>query len=140
MTPISLEAITSAVGSLSDYDATEIATHLTRAGSEFQSEVRDRSGSTTAIAIVREPPYRIVSWTATHRWQGLQTIEGFTRATHRRRGLFRCGVSLLVSCGALTPAEPVAVFNPACISIARFAGFRDVRLYERRDGEWRRNS
>ncbi len=138
MTNKCLEAITSAVGMLSDRDAAEIVENLTRDGSEFQQEVQNRGGSSTPIAIIRSG--EILSWVATHKWRGIQTIEGFTRKEARRRGLARCGASLLVSCGALSHAEPVAVFSPLCIAIARCVGFRDVRLYEYRDGDWRQNS
>lgn len=135
-----LEAITTTVELLDDLDAVEIVKHLTKPGSEFQQEVSNRAGSETPIALVRDKSRRIVSWAATHRWNGLQTLEGFTLPESRRRGCQRAAACLLMASGAIAPKQPVAVFSPFLIDIARAAGCRDVLLYQLRDGEWRLNS
>jgi hypothetical protein len=140
LTSNSMEAITTTVGSLSDYDARVIAESLTKTGSEFQKEVTSRNGSHTPIAVVRDGSWRIVSWAATHTWRNQQTLEGFTIEPYRRRGIARVCASLLVADGSLNPRKPLAVFASQCVEIARSVGFREIRLYEFRDGDWFENS
>jgi len=135
-----MEAITTTVGRLSDLDASTIVGSLTKHGSEFQREVKSRHGSATPIAIVRDGSWRIVSWAATHEWRSMQTLEGFTLDSHRRRGLARVAASLLVADGSINQHLPLAVFAPYCVEIARSVGCRDVRLHERRGDDWFENS
>jgi len=126
------------VKTLSATDAMIIASSMTKSGSEFQAEVLERKSS-TPVAIVRdETP--IVSWAATHTWRGVQTLEGFTREPSRRRGLARVAASMLVAAGHIDTSRTVAVFAPHCVEIARSAGCRDVRLFERRGEDWIENS
>lgn len=135
-----MDAITTTVGMLSDLDAKEIVSRLTKTGSEFQREVSNREGSTTPIALVRDGSWRIVSWAATHHWNGLQTLEGFTLPERRRRGCQRAAASMLAASGSVNTRLPVAVFSPFLIDTARAVGCREVLLYELKDGEWRLNS
>jgi hypothetical protein len=135
-----MDAITTTVGMLSDLDAKEIVSRLTKPGSEFQREVSGREGSATPIALVRDGSWRIVSWAATHQWSGLQTLEGFTLPECRRRGCQRAAACLLTASGSLNVLLPVAVFSPFLIDIARAVGCREVLLYELRDGVWQLNS
>lgn len=135
-----MEAITTTVGSLADYDAAVIVETLTKTGSEFQREVSNRNGSRTPIAIVRDGSWRIVAWAASHVWKGMQTLEGFTLEAYRRRGCSRACAAMLVADGSLDPSRPIAVFAPSCVEIARSVGCREIRLFEFRDGDWFENS
>lgn len=135
-----MDAVVLTVGRLSDTDATRIVASLTKPGSEFQDEVRNRSGSTTKIAIIRDFASPIVAWSATHLWRGMQTLEGFTGEPFRRRGLARLGAAMLVANGDIDTSRTVAVFAPFCVEIARSVGCRDVRLFERRGDDWVENS
>lgn len=135
-----MNAKTTVVGMLTDYEAWEIISSLTKAGSEFQNEVKSREGSRTPISLVFDNSRTVVSWAATHFWKGQQTLEGFTRPDLRNRGTMRAAAAMLVADGSIDTAMPIAVFSPACIAIASSVGCRKVRLYELRDGEWRENS
>lgn len=135
-----MEAITTTVGALADYDAAVIVESLTRTGSEFQQEVASRNGSRTPIVIVRDGSWRIVSWAASHVWRGMQTLEGFTLEAYRRRGIARACAAMLVADGSLDTRRPLAVFAPYCVEIAKSVGFREIRLFEFRDGDWFENS
>lgn len=134
-----MDAVTTTVARLSDLDAKCIVERLTKPGSEFQREVTDKT-SDTPIAIVRTQNERVAAWTATHNWQGMQTLEGFTDPYCRRRGLARVAAALLIADGHIDPNETVAVFSPLCVTMAAALGCRDVRLYERQGTEWVRNS
>lgn len=134
-----MQAFTTTVGQLSLIDADCIITRLTRPKSEFQIEVTEKT-SDTPVAIVRTDQERLLAWTATHFWRGMQTLEGFTDPYYRRRGLARAAASLLIAEGSIDPRETVAVFSPQCVSIATALGCRDVRLFERRGKEWVQNS
>ena len=134
-----MQAFTTTVGQLSLIDAECIIMRLTKPKSEFQIEVTEKT-SDTPVAIVRTDRERVAAWTATHFWQGMQTLEGFTDPYYRRRGLARAAASLLVAEGSIDPIETVAVFSPQCVSIATALGCRDVRLYERQGQEWVQNS
>jgi hypothetical protein len=94
----------------------------------------------TPIVIDSEESRKIIAWAATHEWRSQQTIEGFTLPEWRCRGVMRVAVSMLVADGKIDPSRPVAVFSPACISVAASVGCRKVRLYELRDGQWVENS
>jgi len=135
-----MDAVVLTVGRLSDSDAGVIVNSMTNPGSEFHEEVKNREGSTTPIAIIRDAASPIAAWAATHEWRGMQTIEGFTREPFRRRGLARAATSLLAAAGCIDTQETVAVFAPYCVEIARSVGCRDVRLFERRGTDWIENS
>lgn len=134
-----MDAVVLTVATLSDQDAKVIASSMTRPGSDFQQEVLAK-GTATPVAIVRDGGTRVASWAATHIWRGKQTLEGFTAEPLRRRGLARVAASLLVADGHINTTEPVCVFAPYCVEIARSVGCRDVRLFERRGEEWIENS
>jgi len=135
-----MDAITSTVGQLSDYDAEVLLSTLTNPGSEFQAELRSRNGSKTPIALLRDGSWRVISWAATHEWKGLQTLEGYTRGEYRRRGCSRAAAALLLADGSLSAQRTVAIFSPYLYGVAASLGFRDIQIFEFRDGEWRRNS
>lgn len=137
---VKMNAKTSTVGLLTPYEAWDIVSSLTKPGSDFQNEVKAREGSQTPISLVFDGSWTIVSWAATHVWKGQQTLEGFTRPEWRNRGVMRVAAAMLVASGKIDPMSPVAVFSPACISIATSVGCRRVRLYELRDGIWVENS
>jgi hypothetical protein len=130
-----MDAVTLTVRTISDRDADIIASRLTRPGSEFQQEVLGRT-TKTPIAIVRDGSESVVAWAATHQWRGMQTIEGFTAETARRKGLSRLAAAMLVADGSIDTSKTVCVFSPLCIAIARSVGCRDVRLFERRGDDW----
>ena len=134
-----MQAFTTTVRQLSLIDAECIITRLTKPNSEFQVEVKEKT-STTPLSIVRTDHERVLAWTATHFWRGMQTLEGFTDPYYRRRGLARAAASLLVAEGSIDPIDTVAVFSPQCVSIATALGCRDVRLFERQGQEWVQNS
>jgi len=134
-----MQAFTTTVRQLSLIDAECIITRLTKPNSEFQVEVKEKT-STTPLSIVRTDHERVLAWTATHFWRGMQTLEGFTDPYYRRRGLARAAASLLVAEGSIDPIDTVAVFSPQCVSIATALGCRDVRLFERQGQEWLQNS
>ena len=110
------------------------AVALCRPGSEMQGEF-SAGTSLTPIAIVYDGVHP-VAWTASHVWQGLQTLEGFTRESHRRRGLQRFAASGLISAGVLDTAKPVAIFRACCFGLTRSLGFGETRLFQRMDTEW----
>ena len=136
MTKYPIEVITTTVRRLHELDAREIILNLTKHGSEFQQEVRRRRDYDTPIALVRNGPWRIASWAASHQWRSMQTLEGFTLDHFRRRGLARLAAASLVSAGVIVPVLPVAVFAPYCVDIAKSVGCRDVRLYGRHGDDW----
>jgi hypothetical protein len=123
---------------LSDSEVSQIAERLTWDGSEFHEEVSDSSRyvSDTPVALLYNEDGKVLAWAASHRWRGLQTLEGFTSEECRRRGALKCVASLLVLGGALVKSEQVAVFSPHCIEIALSVGLRRVRLFTLTDGEW----
>jgi hypothetical protein len=135
-----MNAKTSVVGSLTPFEAWQITSSLTRPGSEFQAEVRDGTESDTPIAILFDESWKIVSWAATHDWQGQQTLEGFTLPEWRNRGASRAVSSLLVADGKIDTLSPIAVFSPVLVGIATSVGCRKVRLYELQNGVWVENS
>jgi hypothetical protein len=134
-----MQAFTTTVGCLSLLDAECIITRLTWPDSEFQVEVKEKT-SDTPVAIVRTKQERVAAWTATHFWRGMQTLEGFTDPSIRRRGIARVAASLLIADGHIDTRETLAVFSPQCVSIATALGCRDVRLFERQGKEWVQNS
>ena len=134
-----MDALTTTVECLSAMDARYIVRRLTKDGSEFRAEVTEKTSS-TPIAIVRTQEATISAWVATHHWQGMQTLEGFTHERLRRRGMATVGASMLIAAGLVDPSETVAVFAPEFVTIATRAGCRDVRLYERRGSEGIQNS
>ena len=140
MTP-RMEAKMTTVGELEDWDAGAIVSCLTHDGSEFQEEVMSRKDSPTStpISLVFSDGC-LIAWAASHQWRGMQTIEGFTRDSFRRRGVARLAACMLAASGSITSDMPTAVFSPHCVEIARSVGCRDVRLFERRGEDWTENS
>lgn len=113
--------------------AEHCARFLCRLGSEMQREYR-RHNTLTPLAVTYDGDDAMpVAWVATHVWQGIQTIEGYTAQEFRRRGLARIGVLMLLANHHLDKKAPVAVFAPACVELAYSVGFDDVRMF-RNDG------
>jgi hypothetical protein len=135
LTPRRLEVITTWVRWLSNDDAEQIVSALTKPGSEFQDEVR-KGESDTHVALVRSGG-RVYSWAATHQWDGMQTLEGFTAEEFRRGGMARLAAAALIADRSIVAALPTAVFAPYCVPVAKSVGCRDVRLFQRDDiGGW----
>lgn len=114
--------------------ATYLAAHLCHAGSECQQELYLRQSDTPIVVVTAGKP---LAWVASHEWQGLQTLEGFTDTEWRRRGLARVGAGLLMSVSYLVRTEPVAVFAPSCVALARQLGFSETYHYTRTPRGWR---
>jgi len=108
--------------------------HLCKDGSEMQRELLE-GASETPIAIVYDGIHP-VAWCASHQWRGMQTLEGFTTCSFRRRGLQRFAASGLIAQRVVTIVDPVAVFSPDCVALTHSLGFRSVVLFLRQDGDW----
>lgn len=120
--------------------ATYLAAHLCHCGSEMQRELYLRQADTPIAVVTVGRPHAFgkpVAWVASHEWQGLQTIEGFTDAEWRRLGLARVATCLLMSHSYLVRTEPVAVFAAECVTLARSLGFSEVHHYTRTPSGWR---
>ena len=97
---------------------------------------RRRMPSDTPVSLVYLDG-QLVSWSCSHAWQSYrQTIEAYTDAGVRGRGLCRTAVQMLVAAGVLNRRAPIAVFSPACQSLAMSIGFADVDLYTRANDVW----
>jgi hypothetical protein len=113
------------------------AKFLCRNGSEMQQEFR-AGLSPTPICVTYDDNADPCAWIATRAWRCMQTIEGFVAPPLRRRGLAKIGVLSLLAERHLDKTKPVVVFAPACVELAYFCGFDDVRLYQRNEmGEWK---
>lgn len=124
------------IATVRDFSPTDreiCADALCRRSSEMQGEFLAGTSS-TPIAIVYD--VHPIAWSASHVWQGLQTLEGFTRESFRRRGLQRFAASGLISARILDVERPVAIFRPCCFGLTRSLGFRETRLFQRMDAEW----
>ena len=115
-------------------DGAWIAAHLCRSGSEMQAEFCERLTETPVVVFSNEVP---IAWVATHEWRDLQTLEAFTHAEWRRRGLARAGALMLAAVSYLDRREPVAVFSPDCVPLTRSLGFPETLLYQRTGSDWR---
>lgn len=129
-------AVSKTVSELSDHEATEILIGLTKPGSDFQKEVRNRHGSQTPIALVSVEKDRLVAWVATHEWKGLQTLEGFTRTDCRRRGLAKLAASILEATQTIDVDRETAVFAPEFVGVAKAVGIKRIRLFGWNGKDW----
>ncbi len=121
------------IGELCKDTAEYCATKLCREGSEMQAEFREGKSDTPVVVIcVGEP----VAWVASHEWRGQQTLEAFVAEDRRRCGLASIGAMVLLSTSYLNRKQPLAVFSPDCIPLARSLGFRDVYNYTRNGNDW----
>lgn len=114
-------------------DGAWIAAHLCRPGSEMQTEFYERLAETPVVVFSNEVP---IAWVATHEWRDLQTLEAFTHPEWRRRGLARAGALMLLATWNLDRREPVAVFSPDCMPLAKSLGFVQVCQYQRSGDDW----
>lgn len=120
--------------------ATYLAAHLCHSGSEMQRELYLRQADTPIVVVTAGKPHAWglpIAWVASHEWQGLQTIEGYTDPQWRRLGLARVATCLLMCHSYLVRTEPVAVFAPECVALARQLGFAETYHYTRTPGGWR---
>lgn len=121
------------VSDLEPFVGAYCAANLCRPGSEMQSELYTRlSDAPIVIASVGLP----VAWVASHEWRGQQTLEAFTAVDWRRRGLAAIGAGMLLATSYLNRSEPLAVFSPDCVPLARKLGFREVLHYTRHGQDW----
>jgi hypothetical protein len=111
------------------------AMHLCRDRSEMQGEfVMQRRCTPTVLCRVGSP----IAWVASHVWtppkskQSLQTLEAFTHADWRRRGICRIGALVLLAGGVLVADHEVAVFAYECVPLAKSLGMQP-RLWQRDD-------
>lgn len=121
------------VRDLEPADATWMAAHLCKAGSEMQTELYERQSDTPIAMVLTEEP---IAWVASHDYHDHQTIEAFTHPDRRRQGLARIGALTLMAGGYLQRREPVAVFSRDCVRMAKSLGFDDVLLYQRTPTGW----
>lgn len=111
-----------------------IRKHLTRQGSDFHKKLtllasgvvdHRRDGH---IAIVRDQG-EIVGWCRTEEWEDpscdydWKTLEAFVLPEYRDRGVAAWAAAGLVA-GPLQDREPVAVFRPSMMMLARRVGLR----------------
>lgn len=126
------------VDGLDPPESTAIARRLSRPGSEFQVEViqvaTGEASSSTPIALWHEDG-ALLGWSASHIWDGKQTLEQFTDERHRRRGIASALSAALVAAGKIDRSEVVAVFSPHTQSLAARLGLSTLR-YERRGSDW----
>jgi hypothetical protein len=100
----------------------------------MQSEFE--GGSCTQVAVVYVGVFPI-AWCASHVWRGLQTLEGYTHDSFRRRGIQRFAATGLIATGVIDIRQPIAVFSTDCVGLTRSLGFADVKLFERSGGnDW----
>ena len=124
------------VDGLAASDCLAIVQRLTRPASEFQIEVaarRDgRISSATPIALWHDRG-TLLAWACSHVWRDYQTLEMFTDARHRGRGIALALSATLLAGGVLDQRRPLAVFAPSTAAIARRLGF----AVERFEHDWR---
>jgi len=121
------------VRDLQPADATWMAAHLCKPGSEMQLELYERQTDTPIAMVLTDEP---IAWVASHEYHGSQTIEAFTHPDRRRQGLARIGTLTLMAGNYLQRREPVAVFSRDCVRLAKGLGFADVLLYQRTPTGW----
>lgn len=120
---------------LCDRDRDEIVSHLTHQGSEFQAECLDRATG-TPVSIIRSDADGVIAWACTHSWRGMQTLEGFTREPHRRKGYGKAVAFALIARDHVLRSEDVAVFSPEYGNLARSIGCTRVRIFSRVADDW----
>ena len=124
------------VDGLAAGDCLAIVQRLTKPASEFQIEVaacRDgRISSATPIALWHDRG-TLLAWACSHDWRDYQTLEMFTDARHRGRGIALALSATLLAGGVLDQRRPLAVFAPSTAAIARRLGF----AVERFEHDWR---
>ncbi len=121
------------VAELGPKTAAYIAENLCRPGSDMQYEFRQAITDTPVVVAITDRP---IAWVASHEWRGMQTLEAFTATEWRRRGLARAGAMLMLATWNLDRREPVAVFSPDCVPLAKGLGFVQVCQYQRSGDDW----
>jgi hypothetical protein len=121
------------VSDLEPFVAAYCAANLCRPSSEMQNEIYVRQADTPIVVVQVELP---IAWVASHEWRDQQTLEAFVAPERRRRGLVKLGAHMLLAAGHLVKTEPIAVFSPDCVPLARSLGFAEVRHYTRNGKDW----
>jgi len=110
-----------------------IATALCRAGSEFQSLIRNSSGEIGGDIAVVEAFGEPVGWARHYKWRSpcggrYVALEAFVAESWRSRGAASAAAAALrLRLGQADDA--VAVFRESMIHVARRAGFKTVRYF-----------
>lgn len=119
-------------------DCLAICYRLTKAGSEWQREVRGvlegSASSCTPVALWHDDG-ALVGWACSHEWREMQTLEQFTDERHRGRGIGTALAAALMGAGVIDPSQTVAVFGEQTERLAGRLGMRPIR-YERSGSEW----
>lgn len=123
------------VRELPESQRNQIVVRLTKLSSEFSAEVA-AGGSDTPVSVVEVHEGFVIAWAATHIWNGMQTLEGFTGAAFRRKGLARLAAAMLFAAGKISKSAPLAVFSEECVKLASSLGSTDIRLYRRSGNDW----
>lgn len=123
------------VKELPEFQRNQIVMRLTKPSSEFSEEV-SAGDSDTPVAVVEVHEGFVIAWAASHIWNGMQTLEGFTGTAFRRKGLARLAAAMLFAAQKISKSEPLAVFSGECVKIAASLGSTDIRLYRRSGNDW----
>lgn len=125
---------------------TSLFRRLTKPGSDFNRKLHRWMTLTPAvpedgsIAVVREDD-EIIGWARTEVWQPdahWATLEAFVDPAHRGRGVAAFAAAGLVACCGLEDGQPVAVFAPAMLMLARRVDLHPVLFLRDHDGKWAR--
>ena len=123
---------------------TTLFRRLTKPGSDFSRKLHRWMTVTPAvpedgsIAIVREDD-EIIGWARTESWlpdTHWDTLEAFVDPAHRGRGVAAFSAAGLVASRVLPCGQPVAVFAPAMLLLARRAGLHPVLFLRDSGGKW----
>ena len=80
----------------------------------------------------------LVGWVGTRPWPEkfkgevitIQTVECFVDQEYRRRGFASLGMQALITSGAISRVQPVAVYAPEAVNVAKQCGCQTVLLCE----------
>ena len=78
----------------------------------------------------------VVGWASVHHWQGMPALEGYVSRPHREQRLASVLCCVVTAAANVPRTGPIAVFAPACASIARWLGFATIHHYKRVDDGW----
>jgi hypothetical protein len=123
------------VGHLDAIDASYIACHLCRDGSDFQTALRTGNASGD-IAYCRDQG-EIIGWARTEWWGGHQTLEAFVSPPYRGRSVSVACAQALVASGSIAKGSLVAVFRRPMDVIAGRCGLR-AALFSLEGSLWTR--
>lgn len=111
-----------------------LADHLTRSGSDFQTELL--AGGQAGVICLAMSRGEIVGWARTAWWESWPTLEAFVAPAMRRRGVAVCCAAGLAAGGQFEESGGYcAVFDRAMLPIAGRAGLNAI-LFSRVPGGW----